>query len=380
MPRRDLTRADADRSDVTPERRSVTLTIVAETYSFVIGVDTHARTHTFAILQPPTGAVLATATFPATAAGIRRAIDWVGRRTGGDTDTLVVVEGIGSYGAQVAKSARQAGYPVAEPAPVAPSLRRGLGKSDELDAQLIARSVLGVPTARLRHPRQDEGVRAALRVLVVAREEINVERTRAINALTALVRTVDLGIDARGSLSRQQLRTIAAWRARREDLASATARREAIRLARRISTCGRELADNRQELTRLVHASDGAHLLDEAGVGVVNAAIILTGWSHHGRIHSEAAFAAITGTCPIPASSGNTTRHRLNRGGDRRLNRALSSIALTRMSHDPATRAYATRRRAQGRTTKEIRRSLKRYIARQLYRRLTNSPTHAIAA
>lgn len=194
------------------------------------------------------------------------------------------------------------------------------------------------------------------------------------------MRTVDLGIDARGPLSRKQIATIAAWRARRDQLATATARREAIRLARRIGTCDEELEDNRRELTALIQASEAAHLLKEPGVGAVNAAVVLTAWSHRGRIHSEAAFAAITGTCPIPATSGNTTRHRLNRGGDRRLNRALSSIALTRMSHDPATRDYVTRRRAQGRTTKEIRRSLKRYIARQLYRRLTHPPAQAPAA
>jgi transposase len=374
------TRADADRSNVTPERRSVAMAIVANTYAYVIGVDAHARTHTFAAVESRTGAVLATSTFPATAAGISRALAWVGRRTGGDLDTLVVIEGIGVYGAKAARAAAEAGYAVAEPGPVAPALRRGAGKSDELDAELIAKSVLGVEAALLRWPRREEGIRAAVRVLVVARDELNVERTRAINALTALVRTVDLGVDARGPLSKKQIATIAAWRARREELATATARREAIRLARRIGTCDEELEDNRRELTALVEASEAAHLLKEAGVGAVNAAVVLTAWSHRGRIHSEAAFAAITGTCPIPASSGNTTRHRLNRGGDRRLNRALSSIALTRMSHDPATRHYVTRRRTEGRTTKEIRRSLKRYIARQLYRRLTNPPAQASAA
>ena len=90
-------------------------------------------------------------------------------------------------------------------------------------------------------------------------------------------------------------------------------------------------------------------------------------------------FASLSGTCPIPASSGNTERHRLNRGGDRRLNRALSSIALTRMSHDPETRAYVERRKSEGKTPKEIKRLLKRYIARQVYRRLSNPPEIALA-
>ena len=108
------------------------------------------------------------------------------------------------------------------------------------------------------------------------------------------------------------------------------------------------------------------------GIGVINAAIILVAWTHSGRILSEAAFTSLSGTCPIPASSGNTER-------DRRLNRALSSIALTRMSHDPETRVYVERRRAEGKTSKEIKRLLKRYIARQVYRRLNNPPEIALA-
>lgn len=120
------------------------MAIVANTYAYVIGVDTHARTHTFAAVESRTGAVLATSTFPATAAGFRRALVWVGRRTGGDLDTLMVIEGVGSYGAKAARAAAEAGDAVAEPAAVAPALRRGAGKSDELDAELIARSVLGI--------------------------------------------------------------------------------------------------------------------------------------------------------------------------------------------------------------------------------------------
>ena len=97
------------------------------------------------------------------------------------------------------------------------------------------------------------------------------------------------------------------------------------------------------------------------------AATVLCVWSHPGRVRSDAAFAMLAGAAPIPASSGQTVRHRLNRGGDRQLNRALHTVALLRLQH-PATRAYAARRRAQGKTSPEIRRSLKRYIARQLYR------------
>lgn len=98
------------------------------------------------------------------------------------------------------------------------------------------------------------------------------------------------------------------------------------------------------------------------------AASVLLAWSLPGRVRSDAAMASLAGTCPIPASSGNTTRHRLNRGGHRRFNRALTTITIVRMRVDPATRAYVARRRAEGRTTKEIMRSLKRYVTRQLFR------------
>ena len=123
-------------------------------------------------------------------------------------------------------------------------------------------------------------------------------------------------------------------------------------------------------MTDLIRGSKAATLLDKTGIGPVTAAIVLAAWSHSGRVRSEAAFAALAGVNPIPASSGNTVRHRLNRGGDRRLNRALHMAVITRMTHDPNTRAYVERRRAEGRTIKEIRRCLKRYLARHLYRTL----------
>ena len=111
-------------------------------------------------------------------------------------------------------------------------------------------------------------------------------------------------------------------------------------------------------------------LLDQLGVGPIVAATVLAAWSHPGRCRNEAAFASLAGVAPIPASSGLTTRHRLNRCGDRQLNRAIHVIVLSRLRYDPETRAYVERRRAEGKTDREIRRCLKRYIARQLYRQL----------
>lgn len=348
------------------------MTIVANTFAYVVGADTHAKTHTLAVLDARTGAKIDTRVFPTSSSGLSRAVAWIGRRTSGLADVLIAVEGVGSYGAGLARCCHDAGFRVVESFPTPARERRGRGKSDEIDAELIARSVLSVDTDQLRDPRQDTGIRAALRVLISARELVNLERTRSINALMALLRTVELGIDARTSLTKRQFAVIGGWRTRQEDLATATARREAIRLAKRIIACDEDLAVNRDEITALVAVSDGAALLDEPGIGAINAAVIIAAWSHVGRVRSEAAFAVLAGVSPVPASSGNTTRHRLNRGGDRRLNRALSSITLTRMSHHPPTRTYVERRRAEGRTTKDIRRSLKRYIARQLYRQLAH--------
>jgi transposase len=246
-----------------------------------------------------------------------------------------------------------------------------VGKSDLLDAQRIAVAVLGTDVARLRRPRLDEGVRAALQILLTARDAMTGERTRAVNALTALLRVHDLGVDARKPLTPVQIDEAARWRARKEPLADHVARAEATRLAVRIHTLDGELAENTTRMRDLVKISQAAPLLDKVGIGPVAAATCLTAWSHPGRVHSEAAFASLAGVNPIPASSGNTTgRHRLNRGGDRRLNRVLYFIAITRMTHDPETRTYVERRRTEGKTIKEIRRIIKRYLARQIYRAL----------
>ena len=331
------------------------------------GVDTHAATHSYAIVAAANGALIDQATFPTTAAGLRRAPDWIARRTGGDLDgVLVSEEGTGSYGAVLGDVLEEAGYRVVE-APT-PRRDRGRGKTDSLDAVLAARSTLVMPLALLRDRRAGEA-QAALQVLTVARDQLNADRLRCINAFTALARSHDLGVDARRALTAPQIATIAGWRRREEPLGVATARAEAVRLAKRILVLDEDLADNRQQITELV-AAQAPELLDLPGVGAITAAVILTVWSQPGRIRSEAAFASIAGACPIPASSGNTVRHRLNRGGDRRLNRALNTIVLTRMRTDPATRNYIERRLAEGKTTKGIRRCLKRYTSRQIFRNL----------
>jgi len=351
------------------------MAIVAHTHPFVIGVDAHARNHAVAILVCPTGEVVDDAQFPATVAGLQRAVSWVARRTGGDLDVLWVIEGVGTYGARLARVAAEAGYPVAEAGRMNARANRGVGKSDPLDARRIAQAVMAVDVAMLRRPRADDGVRAAVRVLVASPDHISAERTAAVNALTALVRVADLGIDARRPLTAAQITAMAAWRARDEDLATAVARKEAVRLAKRVIAADRELAANTKQMTDLLNRSPARVLLDQPGIGPVTAAVALAAWSHPGRVRSEAGFASLAGVNPIPASSGNTVRHRINRGGDRRLNRALHMAAVTRIRMDPRTRSYVERRTTEGRTPREIRRCLKRYLARQIYRQLNAAQT-----
>jgi transposase len=164
------------------------------------------------------------------------------------------------------------------------------------------------------------------------------------------------------------LRVQASW-----DVETATTAATLRTLARRIRELTTEAADHRQAILALVRAWR-PDLLARAGVGPIVAATVLCAWSHPGRCRSDAAFAMLGGAAPIPASSGQTIRFRLNRSGDRQLNQALYTVVLTRLRTDPATRAYATRRRAQGKTNREIKRCLVRYIARQLYRLLETQP------
>jgi transposase len=357
------------------------MTIVADAYDYVIGVDTHAAKHTLAVLETRTGAVMAQGTFPTTAAGLVRAATWITRHTrGADIDkVLVAMEGTGSYGAGFTRQLSTRGYRVTEVEQPTRKDRRGRGKTDDIDAVLAARSVTGTDPARLRAVRSLDGLRAALRVLKVARDQMDRERTRTINALTALVRMVDLGVDARKTLTAAQIRTVAAWTTGSKDPVAEITRAEAIRLATHITGLDAQLTANYRSLAQ-VTAQLVPELLARPGVGPVSAAGFLLAWSHPGRVHSEAAMAALAGTCPIPASSGQTNRYRLNRGGDRQLNRTITTIATNREKFDPTTKAYVARRTQEGKSKLEIRRCLKRYITRELYRLMnTIAPTRFAA-
>lgn len=138
------------------------------------------------------------------------------------------------------------------------------------------------------------------------------ERTSAVNALTALLRTQELGMYARRALTAGKINEVSKWRERNEELALAIAHTEAIRMAQRIVDLDEQLKDNKLRLAELVAFSEAAPLLDMTGCVPVTAAVALTTWSHRNRVHSEATFTSSAGVTPIHASSGNTVRHRLN--------------------------------------------------------------------
>ena len=342
--------------------------IVAHCHPFVVGVDTHARNHVYAIINSNNGALLDTQSFPATSAGINRAINWVARRTDGNADTLWVIEGAATYGAILAGTVTAYGFPVTEAPRMSKKQNHGVGKTDALDAHRMAAASLPLPVNKLRHPRLNEGIRQALRILVTARSSMAKDRTRSVNALNALARSNVLGIDARKKLTSSQITEVSRWREREDELSLRIARSEAVRLAKHILDLEQQLTTNEQQLDELVRVSEAAPLMEEVGFKAINVAKCFVAWSHEGRVRNEAAFACLAGVNPIPASSGNTTRHRLNRGGDRSLNAALHLAAITRMTYDNETRIYVEKRRAEGKTDREIRRCIKRYLVRRVFK------------
>jgi transposase len=257
------------------------MAVIAEEFEFVVGVDTHARTHTFTAVHATTGAVVDTAAFPATSAGMDRAINWIRRRTGGER-VFAAVEGTSSYGARLTQALLAADIEVGEVRPPTRSSRALTGKSDPIDAEAAARSVLGRPRDQVTEPRA-AGTRAAIRILLASRSLLDHQRTANRNALTALLRGTDLGIDARSSLRDAQITTIAAWRSSNVvDPMLRVARAEAKRLALAINDITIQLAENHKALAQLTEEL-APGLQTTPGVGPVTGAIIICAYSHHGR-------------------------------------------------------------------------------------------------
>lgn len=341
---------------------------LAEVVDAVVGGDTHRDVHALELVAP-NGATVSTVAISNDDAGFTAALAWIAEHAPGPR-VVIALEGTRSYGIGLARALTAAGLAVVEiERPARRDRRRG--KSDPIDAHLAAMNALRLDADRLPLPRAD-GDREALRILLGARRELTTYRTRMINRLRALLLTGD-DLDrasARGPMSPPALSAIARRRGRRDETREQQVRRaEARRLALAIRESGDDLKNNKTQLAELV-ADLAPALMSKVGVGPVSAAQAIVSWSHRDRCRNDAAFAALAGVSPLPASSGRIVRYRLNRGGDRQLNRALHDIVLTRWRVCPRTHAYIEKRRTEGKTDNEIRRLLKRYIARELYRDL----------
>jgi transposase len=348
--------------------------MLADEVDLVIGVDTHRDEHVCAFIDARSGAIVGEVSIGADPSGYRRALGLGRQHAPGRR--VWAIEGAGAYGAGLARFLAACGERLVEVERPVRSGNRGRLKSDSLDAMRAARSALG--QTKLATPRQ-HGRRESLRALQTTREGAVSARTQALNQLRALI--VVCPEPLRSELrALSQARLIAHCLRLRPDARTNDEQRGTLvalrALSRRLRTLTNEARELEREIDSLVREL-APQLLNEPGVGPITAAQLVISWSHHGRVRTEAAFARLAGAAPIPASSGQTVRYRLDRGGDRKLNRALQTIILTRRRQHPATIAYIERRRAEGKTSRESIRCLKRYLARHLYRLLEAAPTPA---
>ena len=337
----------------------------------VIGVDTHVQTHSAAVVDARTGGVLEEITVEATTDGYARLVEFANEHA---ALRAWAIEGTGGHGAGLTRHLERNQEVVVELDRPERAKRRNGAKSDPLDAIRAAREALS--RAKLGTPRSG-GDRQALSVLLAARRSAVNASTDAQRQLFSLLIAAPEPIRERfrGQKVPAMIRTAAKMRLNSTwDLETTTTVRTLRALARRARALSKEAAEHENAIRAIVLAWR-PDVLAQPGVGPIVAATVLCAWSHPGRIHSEAAFAMLAGVAPLPANSGQvTTRHRLNRYGDRQLNRALHTIALSRIHYDQTTREYVTRRTAEGKTNREITRCLKRYIARDLYRLLEAGP------
>jgi transposase len=344
--------------------------MLADQLDFIVGVDPHRDSHALAVVDVGSGAVVFESTVDANSDGYARALELAERHAVGRR--AFAIEGTGSFGCGLTRFLSGRGEQVLEVGRLRRERRSG-GKTDALDAVRAARSVLNQD--RHSTPRAG-GERQALQALVAAREgAVNAKRAGLCQLRDLLITTPEpLRNELRPLTRARLLHRLAATRPHGRDDAELRGSLLALRsIARRIlqlTAEERELAREIETLTRKL----APQLLAQPGVGPHAAAQLVLSWSHQGRIASEAAFARLAGAAPIPASSGQTIRYRLDRSGDRKLNRALHVILLTRKRTHPATTDYIQRRLQEGKTRRESNRCLKRYLARSLYRLLEHGP------
>jgi transposase len=341
----------------------------------VIGADTHKRSHTFAAVQALTGRVVGTRTVRADLEGMLEAWRWA--RSLDSAERVWALEDCRHVSGRLERLLVGQGERVVRVAPkLTGEARRGErrpGKSDEIDAVAAARAAIRVGIENLPLAGLDEQA-FEIRLLNDHRSQLVAERTRYQNRLRWHLVDLDPGLEAklpaRGLDRESSLDLIARRLARLPQSARVRIARDELRRIRELTRSERTL---QRELIKLI-AEHHPELLGEPGVGPITAATLLGRTAGAERFRTDGHYARQAGAAPIPASSGNTQRVRLNRGGDRQLNAALHTIALTRARTCPQTKAYLQRKQAEGKTRAEAYRCLKRYLARRIYHLLTNTP------
>jgi transposase len=337
----------------------------------VIGADPHKRTHMLAGVDAATGEVLEARQIAARDDGHRDAVRWA-RDLG--SERVWAIEDCRHVSRRLEQALIAAGERVVRvPPKMMGESRRGerqAGKSDEIDALAVARAVVKDGVERFPSACLDERA-MEIRLLSDHRDQLVAERTRIQNRLRWHLLELCPELEAQlpnGGLTRRvvQERTARRLRNIREDPRARVAREQ----LRHIRTLSAQINELERELCTLVAAHRPA-LLAEQGCGVLTAATLIGRTAGAERFPTDAHFARQTGTAPIPASSGRVVRHRLHRGGDRRLNSALHMIAITKARIDPQTKAYLERKRAEGKTKREALRCLKRHLARRVHHLLS---------
>ena len=347
------------------------------TSTIIIGVDTHKATHV-AVAIDTNGSRVAAFSAPATAKGYLALEDWA--QALGDI-TSFGIEGTGSYGAGLSRHLLAHGYKVVEVTRPNRQLRYQHGKTDSLDAEGAARSVLaGQATAE---PKTQTGSVEMIRHLKIARDTAVKSRSQAMVTLKTLIINAPASLrDALDQIGGKiaLIRHIAAFRPGALTSTTASAKTAMRALAQRWLALHDEIQVHDKALEQLV-ADRAPTLLAAHGIATMTAAemLILVG-DDPTRIRSEAALAKLCGVCPIPASSGKTNRFRLNRGGNRQANAALYRVAIVRMRAHPPTLAYVSKRKKDGKSNREIIRCLKRYIVREIFAHLCRQEMPTITA
>ena len=347
--------------------------MLADQLDYVVGVDPHRDEHALGVVEVRTGVVVFEASVAADSGGYAEALRVAEQHAPGRR--AFAVEGAGSYGAGLTRFLASCGERVSEVGRLRRERRSG-GKSDALDAVRAARSVLRQKQPAL--PRS-AGEREALRALMAAREgAVNAKRAGLCQLRDLLITTPQpLRSELRPLTQARLLSRLASTRPERRRDPELRGTLLALRaIARRVLQLTAEEHELAREIKTLTEKL-APQLLDQPGVGPLLAAQVVLSWSHPDRVVSEAAFAHLAGVAPIPASSGQTIRYRLDRSSDRRLNRALHQILITRHRTHPPTIDYIQRRIREGKTRREANRCLKRYLARRLYRLLENEPAPA---